>query len=446
MLHGANRRNETHELEEYLVSPTIMDGAQDRKITTEEIQSHLRSFIEKLGYSPKRVLLLPPDITRLYSEAGKITEYLFGFFSKTAETVHVLPALGTHTPMTEEQIRTMFGPNIPLRNFLVHDWREGVKDVGRIPADYVREVSEGKLDFEIDVEIDTAITDGEYDLILSIGQIVPHEVAGMANYTKNIVIGVGGADIINRSHFLGAVSDMETLMGRTNSPVRSLLNHAFDKFLGHLPIHFIMTVIGPENGDLVMRGLFCGREEAFREACRLSRKVNLDLLNAPLKKAVVYLEPGEFKSTWLGNKAVYRTRMAIADGGDLIILAPAVREFGEDPEIDQLIRKYGYFGTPHTLSAVKENSDLSGNLSAAAHLIHGSSEGRFQITYCTRPENLSKEEVEAVGFRWADYQEITRKYDPTSLKEGKNEIDGEEIFFIGNPALGLWALRDFFND
>jgi hypothetical protein len=86
---------------------------------------------------------------------------------------------------------------------------------------------------------------------------------------------------------------------------------------------------------------------------------------------------GGIHSTWLGNKAVYRTRMAMADGGELIILAPGVKEFGEDHEIDRLIRKYGYRGTPATLAAVKANEELRNNLSAAAHLIHGSSEGRF---------------------------------------------------------------------
>lgn len=424
----------------------ISDGAPDRVISRAEKEAHLRTFIDKLGYVPQRILLLPPDITRFYSEAGSITAYLHTYLKPRAEAVHVMPALGTHTPMTEKQIRSMFGPDIPLDDFLVHDWRNGVKKVGVVAGEFIRELSGGQLDYAIDVEIDKAVTDGGYDLILSIGQIVPHEVVGMANYTKNVCIGVGGKDIINRSHFLGAVVDMEKLMGRTDTPVRRLLNHAFETFLGHLPIHFIMTVIGRAEEGLALRGLYAGGEEAYRQAAELSRKVNLNLLDAPLKKVVVYLEPDEFKSTWLGNKAVYRTRMAIADDGDLIVLAPAVREFGEDRGIDALIRKYGYYGTPATLDAVKENADLGGNLSAAAHLIHGSSEGRFRITYCTRPENLTKAEVEGVGFQWASYDEITARYDPATLKNGFNTVDGETVFYIGNPALGLWALKDLFQE
>lgn len=424
----------------------ISDGAPDRVISRAEKEAHLRAFIDKLGYVPRRILLLPPDITRFYSEAGSITAYLHAYLKARAEVVHVMPALGTHTPMTAEQIRSMFGPDIPLDDFLVHDWRDGVKTVGVVPAAMLRELSGDQLDFDIDVEIDKAVTDGGYDLILSIGQIVPHEVVGMANYTKNVCIGVGGKDLINRSHFLGAVVDMEKLMGRTDTPVRRLLNHAFETFLGHLPIHFIMTVIGGTAKERILRGLYAGGEEAYRQACELSRAVNLDLLDKPLKKVVVYLEPGEFKSTWLGNKSVYRTRMAIADDGDLIVLAPAVREFGEDKTIDGLIRKYGYYGTPATLKAVKENADLGNNLSAAAHLIHGSSEGRFRITYCTRPENLSREEVEGVGFQWASYDEVAAKFDPETLQDGLNVIDGEEIFYISNPALGLWAQKDSFKN
>jgi hypothetical protein len=131
--------------------------------------------------------------------------------------------------------------------------------------------------------------------------------------------------------------------------------------------------------------------------------------------------------------------MALADGAELIVLAPGVREFGEDKRIDELIRKYGYFGTSATLEAVSANADLAGDLSAAAHLIHGSSEGRFSIRWC--PGHLSKEEVESVGFEYGELSEMTRRYDPEKLSHGYNTVDGEEIFFIANPGLGLWAHR-----
>ena len=132
-----------------------------------------------------------------------------------------------------------------------------------------------------------------------------------------------------------------------------------------------------------MRGLYIGDDiECFNRAAELSLKVNFEMLDEPIKKAVVYLDPEEFHSTWLGNKAVYRTRMALADGAELIVLAPGVKEFGEDKTIDTLIRKYGYSRHPGHAEAVEANADLANDLSAAAHLIHGSSEGRFKITWC----------------------------------------------------------------
>jgi hypothetical protein len=129
--------------------------------------------------------------------------------------------------------------------------------------------------------------------------------------------------------------------------------------------------------------------------------------------------------------------MALADDAELIVLAPGVREFGEDPTIDKLIRKYGYRGTAATLKAVNENAELANDLSAAAHLIHGSSEGRFRITWC--PGKLAQEEVEDVGFAYGDLAEMLTRYDPEKLPHGYNTVDGEDVYFIANPGLGLWA-------
>jgi hypothetical protein len=192
-----------------------------------------------------------------------------------------------------------------------------------------------------------------------------------------------------------------------------------------------------------VRGLFIGDDiECFHRAADLSLQVNFEMLDRPIQKAVVYLEPHEFKSTWLGNKAVYRTRMALADGGELIVLGPGIKEFGEDPAIDKVIRKYGYFGTPATLAAVEKNPDIAANLGAAAHLMHSSSEGRFTITYC--PGTLTQQEIESVGFGYADLATMTARYDPCKLVNGYNTVDGEEIFFVSNPGLGLWAHRGRF--
>jgi nickel-dependent lactate racemase len=421
-------------------------GVNDR-LSTSEKQEALAQALKVIGRPLRKVLILPPDHTRLNSDAGELTRLLYELLAPMAE-VDIMPTLGTHSAMTEAQLRMMFDADIPLARFKAHDWRNGIQQVGEVSGKLIREWSGGLVDYDVRVEVNKLLFAG-YDLILSVGQIVPHEVAGMANYTKNIVVGAGGADMINKSHFLGAAYGMERMMGRIETPVRRLFNHAVETFLRHLPISFVLTVMEKDKaaGGMIMRGLYVGDDmETFTLGARLSQKVNLDLLGQPLKKVVVYLDPHEFKSTWLGNKAVYRTRMVMADGGELIVLAPGLTEFGEDAEIDRLIRKYGYRGTPATLAAVKANAELRNNLSAAAHLIHGSSEGRFRITYCPGPQ-MTQDAIRSVGFEAGNLDDMVKRYNPGQLKDGINRLpDGEEFFYISNPALGLWALKSQFAD
>jgi nickel-dependent lactate racemase len=415
-------------------------GSVGSDFSPEQLRQLLEESLAKLG-ARNRVLAVPPDQSREHSRAGELTRFAWQYYGDRLKAV--LPALGTHSPMRTEQIARMFG-EVPQELFRVHNWRRDVETLGEVPAEFIHEKSEGKLNYPWPAQVNRLISQGGFDLILSLGQVVPHEVIGMANYTKNVLIGAGGREGINRSHYLGAVYGMERIMGRAENPVRSVLNYAAERFLHQLPIVYVLTVVSRrESGGLAVRGLFIGdTSECFHLAAELSLKVNFEMLDEPIRKAVVYLDPREFQSTWLGNKAVYRTRMALADGADLIILAPGVKEFGEDKGIDKLIRQYGYHGTPATLAAVEANKDLASDLSAAAHLIHGSSEGRFNITWC--PGHLSREEIEAVGFRYADLNSALERFNPDKMSHGYNRIEDEDVFFIGNPGLGLWAHRSRF--
>ena len=410
-------------------------GGVDREISPVEMEQLFALALAKLG-PRQRVLAVPPDITRSHSQSGFLTQAAWRYYGDRLR--HILPALGTHVPMREDQIAQMFG-DIPRDRFLVHNWRTDIETLGEVPAEFIHQQSEGKLNYAWPAQVNKHLVRGNFDLILSIGQVVPHEVIGMANYNKNILVGTGGREGINRSHYLGAVYGMERIMGKAQNPVRAVLNYASDKFLRDLPIVYVQTVVGRKSdGGLALRGLYIGDDqECFLRAAELSVQVNFEMLDQPIRKAVVYLDPHEFHSTWLGNKAVYRTRMALADDAELIILAPGVKEFGEDKTIDALIRKYGYKGTPATLKAVEENHDLAADLSAAAHLIHGSSEGRFRITWC--PGHLTREEVEGVGFAYADLNQMLKIYDPAKLTHGYNTVHGEQVFYIANPGLGLWA-------
>jgi len=415
-------------------------GSKTDVLTNEDLKQGLTEAFKKLG-SRKRVLALPPDFTRYHSFAGILTEMTWEYYQD--HLTDVLPALGTHAPMTEGQIDKMFG-KVPKNIFRVHDWRNDIVTVGEVPAEFVKKESEGLVDYPWPAQVNKLLINGNFDLILSIGQVVPHEVIGMANYNKNVFVGTGGVEGINKSHFIGAAYGMERIMGRADNPVRRVLNYASEHFTQHLPLVYVQTVVGKDaDNKLVVRGLYIGNDmECFVKAAELSLRVNFEMVDKPLKKVVVYLDPSEFKSTWLGNKSVYRTRMAIADGGELIVLAPGLKEFGEDKQIDVLIRKYGYVNTPRILELTSQNDDLKNNLSATAHLIHGSSEGRFKITYC--PGFLTEQEIRSVNFNYAPLDAMLKKYDPEKLKDGYNVVDGEEIFYISNPALGLWAYKDRF--
>lgn len=424
------------------------EGSTEKVFTKAELKTALHQAFDKIG-PKKRILILPPDITRFHSRAGEITGIAYNYYRDAVKAI--MPALGTHVPMTKAEIRKMFG-DVPPTLIRDHDWRNDVVTLGEIPEHTLEKISEGKVSYSWPVQVNKLLLEGDFDLILSIGQVVPHEVIGMANYTKNIFVGIGGQDGINKSHYLGAAYGMERIMGRTDNPVRYIMDEAYEQFGQDLPVVFIQTVIGAGTisagtespGELAMKGLFISEDRtAFEQASELALKVNFTMLEKPLNTVVVYLDPEEFRSTWLGNKSIYRTRMALADGGHLIVLAPGVSTFGEDPEIDRLIRKYGYKGTDTVLSQVEAQDDLKQNLSAAAHLIHGSSDDRFSITYC--PGGLSREEIESAGYQYGDIENMMELYKPQEKQDGFCTVNGKEVYFISNPALGLWACRERFN-
>ena len=411
-------------------------------LTDRQIKDMVVAALEQ--YNPKNLLMVVPDYTRCCSNAGLIANIAYHWAVDNGRGVELLEALGTHVPMTEKEIRAMYG-DIPLEKFHGHDWRHDVVNIGEVPASYVSEVTEGLWKKGVAVEVNRMVIDPAFDLVLSIGQVVPHEVIGMANQAKNLFVGAGGSDMINQSHIIGAVYGMERMMGRDFTPVRKIFDYALEHFLSKKAnILWMLTVCTAPDDKIQTHGLFIGQgRKPLEDAVKLAQEKNIDYVETGIKKCVVYLNENEFHSTWLGNKSVYRTRMAIADGGELIVLAPAVDKFGEDKTNDALIRKYGYKGRIHTLELLNANEDLQANMGVAAHLIHGSSDGRFSITYAVR--DISQKEIEDAGFKAASYDEMVKKYDHAKLKYGYNTVDGEEIFYIPNPALGLWINREKFN-
>ncbi len=389
-----------------------------------------------------RVLLLPPDLTRAHSGVGKITEWVYEeVLRRNPEAyVRVIPTLGQHVPHTEVENKWMFG-SIPNEIILQHDWRNGVSHVGTIPASLVEQTTGGVAGWEIPVDLNSTLMNESWDLIVNLGHVVPHEVLGFANHNKNYFIGLGGKATICASHIAAAVYGIENNLGCMVTPLRACYNYAEEKMLGHLPDVYLQIVMQRDaENRLVTSGLFIGNDlETYLQAARLSREQNITVFDKPVKKMVAVMQPDEFRATWVANKAVYRTRMAIADGGELLIIAPGVERFGEQPEVDALIRKYGYKGTARTLALYQTEADMQAIPHGVAHLIHGSSEGRFTITYAPGPK-IGKEEIEQVGYQYSDAMEVRRRYNPALMKEGWNTMpDGEKVFYISTPSAGLWA-------
>jgi nickel-dependent lactate racemase len=394
---------------------------------------------QRICLNPKRVLLLPPDITRMHSGAGWITEHFYKRLKDTAD-VHVIPTLGQHEPHTREQNAQMFG-SIPHERIHPHDWRGGCVKVGEVPAGYVKEATGGIADWPFPIWLNRLLMEEQWDLVINIGHVVPHEVLGFANHNKNYFIGLAGKELICASHMAAACCGIENNLGNLVTPVRQCFNWAEEKYLGRLPDFYVqVTLARDSSGQLAHTGIFVGDDlETYLAAARQAREQNITVLDEPLKKVVCVMQGDEFFSTWVANKAIYRTRMALADGGELVIIAPGLKRFGEQPDVDALIRKYGYCGTPRVMKLYQRNADMQDLAHATAHLIHGSSEGRFKIRYA--PGHLTRADIEQVEFEYADLGETLCRYPIDRLQPGFNDVNGERIYFIPTPSAGLWATR-----
>jgi len=417
----------------------------DRKQVNSLVDRMLDEARSRKKIDFRRVLLLPPDLTRMHSGAGWITEAIYNRLPQTCDT-HVIPTLGQHVPHTPEENRTMFG-SIPENRIHAHDYRNGVVPVGTVPAEVMAQKSNGKVKFELPIDLNTMLMREKWDLIINVGHVVPHEVLGFANHNKNYFIGLGGKRSLCASHIAAAYYGIENNLGRYITPLRACFNWAQEKFLGHLPDVFLQIVLARDKANrLVQTGIYVGDDlDTYLNAARASRQQNVTLFDEPIKKVIAVMQADEFRSTWVANKAIYRTRMVMADGGELLIIAPGLERFGEQPEIEAIIKKYGYCGTKKTLELYQTEPDLQDFANGAAHLCNGSSEGRFTIRYA--PGKLTRQQIEGVNFQYADLNETLKEYPPDRMKEGWNTMpDGEKVYFISTPSAGLWSTKSRMSD
>ena len=269
----------------------------------EAVQRLLSEARTRINHKLNRVLLLPPDLTRAHSGAGKITELLYDALPDAH--VEVIPTLGQHVPHTEAENKWMFG-SIPQDRIFAHDWRNGCTHVGTIPAAMVKETTGGAADWEIPVDLNSKLIDEPWDLIVNIGHVVPHEVLGFANHNKNYYIGLGGKDTICASHIAAAVYGIEKNLGCLITPLRACYNWSEDEHLASLPDVYLQIVMRRDDENhLVTSGIYVGDDlETYLDAAKASRDQNITLFDQPVKKIVAVMQADEFRATWVANKAV----------------------------------------------------------------------------------------------------------------------------------------------
>ncbi len=413
------------------------------------------------------ILVIPPDISRLHSAAGELTARLYASWSPYA-TIKIMPALGTHRRMTPDELRSMFGPQIPLRDYLYHDWRWGVVRAHTLGArELVRLLGTDRNEEDgesgesgdssvrlrgttrtgqLHVYINHHIMSRRYTRIVSIGQVAPHEVVGMSNHVKNLVIGCGGKQVIDFSHYYSAKIGMANLIGTPNTPIRTLLNAIYDASLAHLPVHFAMTVMTEELDGIFRPYALCIGDdtECFDAAAAASTEANIIPEPRCYDLVVAYLPRRQYRSLWLANKAIYRLSDIVATGGELLIIAPGVDRVAEDDAFgDLIVRHGGYMGSAAVERELNQSGrrrrgrhSLSANLAVAAHLIHGSPEERYKVTYAT--DSLSPELLQRLGYQHRTLASINAYRPFRRPVGGCTNALGRDYYYVYNPGFRLW--------
>lgn len=402
-------------------------GSTTTTLTTEDIQALLASADEKLlvgaGLDPtdKRILVIIPDGTRT-APIPLMFRLLYEQFGRRVAQLDYLIALGTHPPMSQEAIDHLVGttaaeraeryPNVRVFN---HDWAnpQMLQTIGVIPRVEARELSGGLLADDVSVTLNRLIF--EYDLLLICGPVFPHEVAGFSGGAKYLFPGIAGPDIINFTHWLGAlVTSMHTI-GIKDTPVRRVITRAAS-FVTR-PILCLSMVLQGEH----LHGIYIGSlTDAWSQAADLSAQLDIIYVDRPFRR--VLSAPAQmYDDLWTAAKAMYKTEPAIADGGEVIIYAPHITEVSYTH--GKLIDEVGYHVKEYFLKQWDRFKDVPGSI--LAHSTHVKGTGtydaatgiespRISVTLAT---SIPEERCRLINLGYADYREI----DPETWKGREQE-------------------------
>jgi nickel-dependent lactate racemase len=388
----------------------IGQGFHDKLLSEGDIDRLTESALTKTDLSGKRVLIIIPDSTRT-APIPLMFRLFHRHLSRNVAALDYLIALGTHRIMSEDAINNLVGITAAERagkysniKILNHRWDipESFVTLGRINENDIKSITNGLMRQSVDVRINKLVM--EYDQLIVCGPTFPHEVVGFSGGNKYFFPGIGGAEVINFSHWLGAVITNYSVIGTKLTPVRQIIDRAAS-FIDRPKLCFSMVV-----KDNNLAGLYIGPpEEAYDAAADLSSKIHIQWINRPFKKVISVL-PKMYDDLWTGAKGMYKLEPAIADGGEVIIYAPHMNEVSYSH--GRLLYEIGYHVRDYFVKQWDRFKNYPGGV--LAHSTHLKGMGEYDAASCvesprikvTLATGISNEQCQRLNLGYRDPSEI----------------------------------------
>lgn len=412
----------------------IADG--EASLSASQIEAVLNGFVAANDFAGKRLLVIVPDGTRT-APIGTLFKGLHRRLREVTRTFDVIIALGTHPPMTEEAINARLELTAAERatefssvRVFNHTWDQPatLEEIGVIPADEIRDLSGGLFGMDVPVHINRLVEN--YDTLLVVGPVFPHEVVGFSGGNKYFFPGIGGPEILNFFHWLGAVVTNPMIIGNKWTPVRKVVDRAAS-FIRQERLCLAAVVDGPR-----FSGLFAGTpESAWDAASDLSSRIHITRKDHPFH-TVLSCAPPMYDELWVAGKCMYKLEPVVADGGELIIYAPHLREISEVH--GHLIREIGYHCRDYFLAQWDRFKNYPWGV--IAHSTHVRGIGTFEngVEQCrirvTLASQIPKEICESINLDWRDPATI----DPADFADR----EGEGILLVPKAGERLFHLQE----
>ena len=412
-------------------------GSPDRILSEAGVKAIIAEGTPAKMFANKRVLVLTPDATRT-CPLPMMIRAIQALLGPGAAKLDFMVALGTHTPLTEEEILKLYGITAQQKQaqfrsslFLNHRWDrpETFRQIGHLSAAEVAEVSQGRLREKVPIEINQKIYD--YDLVVILGPVFPHEVVGFSGGAKYLFPGISGGAFLHFFHWLGAVMTCRNIIGIKDTPVRQLINRAAEKI--DRPVHCIAMVVNPE---AQLCGLYVGDAgQAWSEAADLSSKIHIVFKKKPYR-IVFGRTPRMYDEIWTAGKVMYKLEQVVAEGGKLIIYAPHIHDISRTWGAH--LEKIGYHVRDYFLAQMDRFKDIPRGV--LAHSTHVRGTG----TYQNGVEKPRVEVVLASAIPKEKCEQINLGYlNPAEIRiEDYRGREDDGILYVDHAGEILYCLED----